>query len=266
MAGSRNDVHGPPALSYAKRSPGRIVNLFPFYNPESSRGWIVNAVYNGSLTRWRVSRTLRRMLTHHEAPGGSDVGAQNLLYMLAVSLRPRRVLEIGTHIGTGAVIIGHALKSNGYGKLITLEPGTHYQKAAASHVKQAGVAEQVEILPFYSYDPQCRDRLTAEAPFELIFIDGAHDYAAFQHDIALAAELICDNGIIVCHDTGSHSPAMDPSGKGGVRQALWDFKQKSPEFKTIFLEFPVWLNNTGTSLVCKQRLDPDPSADQATAS
>jgi predicted O-methyltransferase YrrM len=198
------------------------------------------------------------MLNHHEAPGGSDLGVQNLIYMLAISLRPRRVLEIGTHIGTCAVIVGHALKSNGYGKLITLEPAAHYQKAAATHVRQAGVAEQVEILPCFSYDSRCRERLTAEAPFELIFIDGAHDYDAFQHDITLAAKLICDNGIIVCHDTGQLSPSMDPTGKGGVRQALWEFKNNNPEFQTIFLEFPVWLNSTGTAIICKERLDPDP--------
>ena len=232
--------------------------MSPLYNPESSRGWVVDAVYNGTLARWRVSRTLRKMLKHHEAPGGSDVGVQNLIYMLAVSLRPRRVLEIGTHIGTGAVIVGHALKSNGYGKLITLEPAPHYQKAAAIHIKQAGVAEQVEILPCFSYGEQCRERLAAEAPFELIFIDGAHDYAAFKHDIEMAAKLICENGIIVCHDTGRESPGMDPTGQGGVRQALWDFRQDNPEFKTIFLEFPVWLNSTGTSIICKERLDPDP--------
>jgi predicted O-methyltransferase YrrM len=232
---------------------------FPFYNPESSRGWAVESIYNGSLTRWRVSRTLRRMAKDAESRGQSDVGVQNLIYALTVSLRPRRVLEIGTHIGTGAVVVGHALKSNGYGKLITLEPAKHYQTAAASNVRRAGVVQQVEILPCFSFDQQCRERLVAEGPFELIFIDGAHDYDAFRHDIEMAAQLICDNGIIVCHDVGSQSPALDPTGKGGVRQALWDFKEENADFKTIYLEFPVWLNDTGTALVCKERLSPDPA-------
>lgn len=238
---------------------------FPFYNPESSRGWDVASTYNGALTRWRVSRTLRRMAKHPEVAGNSDVGVQNLLYTLAVSLRPRRILEIGTHIGFGAVIMGHALKTNGYGKLITLEPGPHYQKAAATHVAQAGLGDQVEILPFFSYDAECRERLAAEAPFELIFVDGAHDYDAVSDDIALAAGLVCDNGIIVCHDTGQGSPGMDPSGKGGVRQALWDFQLGNPEFRTIFFEFPVWLNNTGSAIVCKQRLDPNPTLSERAA-
>lgn len=239
--------------------------FFPFYNPESSRGWVVDAIYNGTLDRWRVSRTLRRMAKHPIAQGGSDVGVQNLLYMWTVSLRPRRVLEIGTHIGTGAVIIGHGLKTNGYGKIITVEPGEHYQKVAATHVKQAGVAEQVEILPGFSYDSHCKERLAAEAPFELIFIDGAHDYASFQHDLELACTLICDNGIIVCHDSGQQSPDMDPTGRGGARQALWDFKCEHPDYSVMFLEFPVWLNATGTSLVCRERLAPDPRLTQQVA-
>lgn len=231
----------------------------PSYNPESSRGWVVAAAYNGTLARWRVSRTLRRMAKHPEAPGNSDVGVQNLLYTLALSLRPRRVLEIGTHIGTGAVVIGHALKTNGYGKLLTLEPAPHYRKAATAHVGQAGLEGQVEILPFFSHDDACKQRLASEAPFELIFVDGAHDYDAFSHDLAMATGLVCDNGIVVCHDTGQQSPEMDPSGKGGVRQALWDHQLGNPSFRTIFLEFPIWLNATGTAIICKERLNPDPS-------
>ena len=240
---------------------------FPVYTPESGRGWVVDAIYGGTLARWRVSRTLRKMEKHPEASGQSDVGVQNLLYALTISLRPRRVLEIGTHIGTVSVVVGHALKSNRYGKLLTLEPAVHYQKLALDHLKAARLTDQVEVIPHFSFDESCRNRLIKEAPFELIFIDGAHDYEAFSHDIALAADLLYDNGIIVCHDVGGLSAELDPSGRGGVRQALWDFKEANPKFKTIFLEFPLWLNNTGTALICKERLAPSPqfSAAQTTA-
>ncbi len=226
------------------------------YQPENSRGWTVGSIFDGSLNSWRVGRTLKRMAADKEAPGHSDKGVQNLIFSLAVSLRPRRVLEVGTHIGTGAVIIGHALKQNGYGKLITLEPAPHYQRIAAKHVAAARVADYVTIVPHFSYDEPCKQILKAEAPFELMFIDGAHDYASAAHDIALCADLLCPNGLMVLHDVGAISGDLDQTGQGGVRQALADFCDVNPEYRPIFFEFPVWLNNTGTALVVKQQLDP----------
>ena len=188
------------------------------YTPESSRGWIVGSTFDGSLSSWRISRTLKKMAADPEARGHSDKGVQNLIYTLAVSLRPRRVLEIGTHIGMGAVIIGQALKANGYGRLITLEPAKHYYAISSKYVRAAGVADYVQIVPNYSHDPSCKAKLKEETPFELIFIDGAHDYGNAAHDIALCAELLCDNGVMVLHDVGSISefstrPGAAASGK-----------------------------------------------------
>lgn len=232
------------------------VALMHPYNPESARGWIVGAIFDGSLNSWRVARRLKRMEADPEAGGHSDKGVQNLIFSLAVSLRPRRVLEIGTHIGMGSVIIGHALKQNGYGKLITLEPAPHYQRIAAKNIAAARVADHVTMVGLFSYQEACKELLKAEAPFELIFIDGAHDYDAAAHDIALCADLLCTNGIMVLHDVGALSNSLDPTGQGGVRQALVDFCDANPEYRSIFLEFPVWLNSTGTALLAKQHFDP----------
>lgn len=226
------------------------------YQPEASRGWIVGTIFDGSLNSWRVSRTLKRMAADPEAAGHSDRGAQNLIFSLAVSLRPRRVLEVGTHIGMGATIIGHALKQNGYGKLITLEPAPHYQRIAAKNLASARVSDYVSLVPYFSYDERCKALLDAEAPFELIFIDGAHDYESAAHDIELCASLLCANGLMVLHDVGALSGSLDQTGQGGVRQALADFCAANPEYRVIFLEFPVWLNNTGTALLTRQEFDP----------
>jgi predicted O-methyltransferase YrrM len=228
----------------------------PLYQPDSARGWIVGTTFNGSLNSWRVSRTLKRMEAAPEAAGHSDKGVQNLLFSLTVSLRPRRVLEIGTHIGTGAVVIGHALKRNGYGRLITLEPASHYRRLASNHVQTARVADYVTIVGHFSYEEPCKEILRAEAPFELVFIDGAHDYESASHDIALCTELLCTNGIMVLHDVGVLSDSLDSTGRGGVRQALADFCDANPAFRAIFFEFPLWLNNTGAAIVAKQQLDP----------
>jgi predicted O-methyltransferase YrrM len=76
-----------------------------FYNPENSRGWIVETVYAND----PASKILDQMHNDPEAPGESDIGIRNLLYTMILNLRPRRVLEIGCHIGSGAIVIGAAL-------------------------------------------------------------------------------------------------------------------------------------------------------------
>lgn len=222
---------------------------------DPDRGWEVLPVFDGNR---QLTEALQAMMSSDEAPGHSDVGIQNLLYSEILNNRPRRVLEIGTHIGTASVIMGSALMRNGYGKLLTLEPQAHYQDIAAKNVEAAGVSSCVEILPFFSYQQECQDRLEEEAPFDLIFIDGAHDYESARHDIELCYSLLRINGLMILHDVGKRSPLMDPGGNGGVRRALHDFSEANPESRVIFREYPIWLNECGAALVTKQLLNPLP--------
>jgi predicted O-methyltransferase YrrM len=229
-----------------------------FYSPESDRGWTVHSVYDGSTTDDCVSATLREMAGDPQAPGQSDIGIRNLIFAMAINLRPRRVLEIGAHIGSGTVVLGHALKVNGYGKLLSLEPADHYQRKAAAYVEKAGLSPFVEIIPDFSHSETCRQRLRSEAPFDLIFIDAAHDYSSVCFDLELSVSLLRDNGIIVMHDVGRHSPEMDPTGRGGPRQALYDFVSDEPDLRVVSFEHPLWLNSCGAAIVCKQKMEPAP--------
>jgi predicted O-methyltransferase YrrM len=226
-----------------------------FYQPEPSRGWEVLPTYNGDETLMRV---LALMMEDRESPGHSDVGIQNLLYSEILNSRPHRVLEIGTHIGTASVIMGRALARNNYGKLLTLEPQAHYQRIAQGYIDAADVAPWVEIVPLFSYQPECVQRLADEAPFDLIFIDGAHEYEAALHDIRTCYGLLRDNAILVLHDVGRLSPDLDGSQRGGARRALFDFSAETPGARVIYREHPLWLNHCGAALVCKQALEPAP--------
>lgn len=222
---------------------------------EEAGGWIVHPVYDGDV---QLMNLLGLMMQDVEASGHSDVGIQNILYSEVLNTRPRRVLEIGTHIGTAAVIIGSALKRNGCGKLLTLEPQRHYYDIAQKYVGAAGLDAQVEILPFFSYEQQCQLRLADEAPFDVIFIDGAHEYEAALHDMELCYGLLAANGLMILHDVGCRSPVIDQTGSGGARRALYDFTRRTASARTIFREYPKWLNECGAGLVCKESLIPEP--------
>lgn len=223
-----------------------------FYTPDHDRGWIVLPAYHGEA----LMATLEAIMQDPAAPGFSDVGIRNLLYSEVLNVRPRKVLEIGTHVGTGAVVIGSALKRNGYGKLISLEPQSELRLIAERYLRKAEVNDVVEVLPGFSYDQACRTRLEAEAPFDMIFIDGAHEYEAALFDIRLCYGLLRENALIVLHDAGRSSTEMDQSGRGGVRRAVHDFARDTPGAVALFREHPLWLNPCGAALICKQRLEP----------
>jgi predicted O-methyltransferase YrrM len=227
----------------------------PPYSPAPARGWIVHPVY---VSDTLVTQVLEDMDRDPDASGFSDVGTRNLLYCFCVSMKPRRVLEIGTHIGFSSLVIGSALRLNKFGRLLTVEPHDRYREAARKYLQKASLDDLVDIFPGFSYEAACQKRLREEAPFEIIYLDAAHDYDSASHDIQLCSELVSENGLVIFHDTGVQSPSMDPSGRGGVRAALNQFTLSNPGFKTIYFEHPLWLNPCGAAIICPQRLDPPP--------
>lgn len=60
--------------------------------------------------------------------------------------------------------------------------------------------------------------------FELVFIDGAHDYASVQTDIALATKVLAPDGVLVFHDyrdrPGDHDGRWDPDVTKSVCELL----------------------------------------------
>lgn len=224
-----------------------------FYLPESDRGWVVEPIYGESAL---VKQTLDRMAAHPESPGHSDIGVRNLIYTTIVNLRPRRVLEIGCHIGSGAVVIGAALRKNNYGKLFSLEPQDHYANIAQHFVDEAELSDRVQIVRRFSYEEECKNLLFEQGPFDVIFIDGSHEYDDAFHDIALSYELLRQNGMAILHDVGRASPGMDTSQKGGVRKALKDFAADKEGGQVIYFEHPLWPNPCGAAMLCKQEFEP----------
>lgn len=217
------------------------------YVIDQMRGWTVNSVYGHD---HHIRRVLDRLASHPEATGESDLGTRNTIYNFAINLRPRRVLEIGTHIGNGALVIGEALKRNGFGKLITLEPTEHYRHLALSHIAEAGLSDWVTVVPQFSFQPDCQRMLQSEAPFELIFVDGAHDFASAYGDIEFCYGLLAPSGIILVHDTGPISASLDQTGKGGPRQALREFAEHKG-ITAVQFDPPVWPNNCGLGMIVK---------------
>lgn len=224
-----------------------------FYEPELARGWVVEAIYEDNPS---VRATLALMEKSYPSSGQSDVGTRDLLYCYCINLRPKRVLELGTHMGFAAVVIAAALQRNGYGRLYSVEPHEPHRAIARRSLVEAGLGAHVELVDGLSTDHSVQEKLRALAPFDIIYIDADHSFEAAYQDIALCAELIGDNGIMILHDVGRTSTDVDPTGCGGPRKAVSAFAAAHQDYKLILLEHPLWLNPCGAALLCRQRPDP----------
>lgn len=214
-----------------------------------ARGWHVLPSFAGS--GLLDNAVFEAMQAHPLLPGESAWGTRNLLHALILGTRPATVLEVGSHIGSASVVIGCALKANGFGRSFHLEPQAHYHEVLEGFLAMAGVADVAKALPLFSTDPTLAE--TVGRDVDLIFLDANHSYSHALKDIEICDGLLARQGIILLDDVGApHSANICQEGKGGVRQALLDFVAARPDYAVIFLEPPFWLNPCGLALLARK--------------
>lgn len=119
-----------------------------------------------------------------------------LLFVLAQSLRAKRILEIGTLAGYSGIWLARALPERG--RLVTLEVDPTHARVARANFARAGVGERVDVRLGDARSSLDVMIAAGEAPFDLIFIDadkpGYADY--FRASLALSRPgtlIIADN-------------------------------------------------------------------------
>lgn len=213
-----------------------------------SRGWHVLPSFNGA--GLLKPGLFEQMQQHPLLPGESAWGTRNLLHALILGTRPKTVLEVGSHIGSASVVIGSALKANGFGRSFHLEPQPHYYSIMSQFIKEAELEGIAIPLMLFSTDPALKD-VTGD-DLDLIFLDANHSYSHALADIRICDQLLSDKGLILLDDVGApHSADICTEARGGVRQALLDFLKERPEYSAIFLEPPFWLNPCGLAILTR---------------
>lgn len=138
---------------------------------------------------------------------------------LATWAEGKRVLEIGSYCGRSTICLAQPAKRvvsvdphDGRG---TPAPGDTFAKFTAN-LQRYGVFEKVGIhkATIDTVGPA----LENGERFDLIFIDGAHDYASVTNDIRWAVLLLKPDGLLAFHDYrfGTAQQGFDP----GVEQAV----------------------------------------------
>jgi predicted O-methyltransferase YrrM len=129
-----------------------------------------------------------------------------VLHGLVRAMKPRMVVEIGSASGFSTCVIGSALRANGEGRLVAIDPhiATDWNDegpadtfgALTRNLRRAGVTEFVEVIRGNSADVA----LNWQKPIDLLFIDGDHSYEGVKHDWTAFSRFVSDFGVVVFHD------------------------------------------------------------------
>lgn len=139
---------------------------------------------------------------------GIECETGEFLYSLVRLLKPKNVLETGTHWGIGASYMGMALKENGIGHLDTIEflPDIHYR--ALQRIAQMGLTEQVTCHfgdagtfdPHYDADEHSKG--VSAGKYGLILLD-TEPQTRFS-ELLKFYPYLGDGGFIFIHDLHRH--------------------------------------------------------------
>ncbi len=125
-------------------------------------------------------------------------GQGQFLHLLALTIRARRILEIGTLGGYSAIWMGRALPEGGH--LISLEISEEHARIARRNIARAGLDDKVEIRVGPALDLLAALQRDGAEPFDLVFIDADKvnhpAYFAAAVDLARVGSLIVVDNIV----------------------------------------------------------------------
>lgn len=95
-------------------------------------------------------------------------GQGRFLYMVARSVRARRIVEFGTSVGISTIHFAAAVRDNGGGKVIGTEMNSRKLAAARANLGAAGLADLVEIREGNAIETLA----TVDGEIDVVFLDG----------------------------------------------------------------------------------------------
>ncbi|MDP4099341.1 class I SAM-dependent methyltransferase [Paenibacillus sp. P96] len=134
-------------------------------------------------------------------------GHRQFAYDLVRFLKPKIIVELGTHWGASFFSFCQAIKDEGYEAqcygVDTWQGDGHsgsYDSTVYETIQRAvSQLYQKEAVPVRSLFDDALDRFADES-IDLLHIDGFHSYEAVSHDYETWLPKVADNGIVLFHD------------------------------------------------------------------
>jgi caffeoyl-CoA O-methyltransferase len=148
----------------------------------------------------------------------AGVPEARLLEALIVAGAARRVLEIGTFTGVGALAMAAALPPDG--RVITLELDPDNAATARRHFAASPHGERIELI-----EGNALETLGGvDGPFDLVWIDAwKADYPAY-YDAVLPK--LAERGVIVADNLFRAGAVLDPEDADGGTEGMREFARR----------------------------------------
>ena len=202
--------------------------LAPLYQPNER--FEISAA---GLDDWQRSESFKRTTVFYLSyPARSLLShaSRAVLHHLIVMRRPRLALEIGTYQAGTSEVMARALWEAGQGHLETIDP------YGAERCPPIIAALPTELQQRISFSPVTSalhfdQAMSRGALYDLVFIDGNHEFEFARFDLECAARLMRPGGIIV----------LDNVSQSGPRLATKLFLESNPDWRDI-ADVVRWIN------------------------
>jgi predicted O-methyltransferase YrrM len=143
-----------------------------------------------------------------------------LLYAVVRALKPKVVVETGTHKGFSALMIAQALKENEVGHLYTIDRENH---GVSAEFGAFGLSDQATFIMLDS--AMAIAGLAASIPkIDLLWLDADHGTQAVLAEVTAARRLLGSGSYVAFHDTLS-----DPNEDVAIQR----LREEYPEWEYI---------------------------------
>jgi Predicted O-methyltransferase len=185
---------------------------------------------------WQLMREWYAQTSRENLIGECAVPLMSFLQGFIMGNIIHRIVQLGTHSGYAALLIGFYLRKMGVRHgLFTLEIGESLCRFTRSWLERSGLLDVVHVEHRSSLDPSsgtlAREYL-GEAP-ELVFIDSSHEYGATRDELEYWYRELTPGGLIVLHDTSEFAVSFDVTHQGGVRRALDEWRAQNPRVEAF---------------------------------
>jgi predicted O-methyltransferase YrrM len=191
----------------------------------------------------------RQPVTLTELPAGpwsSPIADVVTLVKIALSVRPRRVLEVGSYRGyTTRLLAEHTPQDT---RIVAFDRDARHGEA----YRDSPVASKIErrigevSAAAFAKDPP--------GGYDLIFLDADHTFSAVKHDTEVLLPLLAPTGIFLWHDYANWGRF---SQKNGVPEFLHELAMRHPVAavggSTLAAYMPVWASEVGAKVLAEAR-------------
>jgi predicted O-methyltransferase YrrM len=216
--------------------------------------WNDQAIQNDWNNDYALITTI---LSPEDLDRGVNPGDRRALYYLTKAFKPKSFLEVGTHIGASTLFIARALKSNGQGRVTTVDiydvndPVKALWKqcgASACPRDMLARAQCDDLVSFSAIGALPHLEQTSEK-YDFIFLDGDHSAPSVYNEIAAALNVLSPGGVILLHDVFPNGKPLYPDNNiiHGPWQAAARIQKEVPGLKILPLGDLPWPTKQGVN-------------------